>query len=190
MHTARRYTTMAAAAGILTALLALPAGTQNYPAIPDLDPANCSNGTYLWHPERYPPEQIPDCQALVSIRNHWTAQGLPPNSLLLNWGTGYPTGGVTHWHGINQPTKGHYRVIGINLTDTGLNGPIPAELSNLTELTELDLSNNELTGPIPAELVRLTNLDRLHLYGNRLTGRIPLELARLTDLEHLNLYRN
>ena len=39
-----------------------------------------------------------------------------------------------------------------------------------------------MTGEIPAELGDLTNLTELHLSGNQLTGEIPAELGSLTNL--------
>ena len=55
-----------------------------------------------------------------------------------------------------------------------LTGPIPAELSRLSNLEYLSLETNELTGPIPAELGRLRNLQTLELADNQLTGAIPI----------------
>ena len=191
VNPARRYTTMAAAAaGILAALLALPAGTQNSPAVPDLDPANCG-GNYAVIPASARGSDITaaECRTLVSIRNHWTRQGLPPNSLLLNWGSGR----WNDWHGIGARRFGDpYRVTVIDLIGdrVGLTGPIPPELAQLTHLETLWLYRNELTGPIPAELAQLTNLTSLNLGGNELTGPIPAELAQLTNLISLYLYGN
>ncbi len=73
---------------------------------------------------------------------------------------------------------------------TNLTGPIPPELAELGNLTELNLGNNELTGEIPFALADLTNLTTLSLVQNRLTGRIPPELGRLTNLQHLSLGGN
>ena len=44
------------------------------------------------------------------------------------------------------------RVARLYLQDMGLNGAIPAELGELTELTRLYLHSNGLTGEIPSEL--------------------------------------
>ena len=55
-------------------------------------------------------------------------------------------------------------------------GPIPAELGNLTNLKWLALSRNELTAPIPAELGDLSNLISLSLGSNQLTGCVPVGL--------------
>ena len=50
-----------------------------------------------------------------------------------------------------------------------MSGEIPAELANLSNLEDLDLSFNQLSGEIPAELGNLPNLS---LDGNQLSGRI------------------
>ena len=218
MNTARRYTTMAAAAGILTALLALPAGTQNSPTIPDLDPAGCSNGTYRvgWLNDQ-------QCRALVNLRNHWTrapGNNLPANHPLLTWGTGDTWAGIdccTEGEGginvdldlsgmqltgtipaepirqlASRDTWGDNLYLDLDLSDNKLTGPIPAELGQLI-LFDLDLSGNQLTGTIPAELgnpeTSFLQLT-LDLSNNKLTGTIPPQLGQLTRLTHLDLSNN
>ena len=193
MHTARRYTITAAA--LLTALLALPAGAQNSAAPPGLDPADCSNGTYVAEPAANP-GLVADCRALVIIRNRWTRlplADLPTNSPLLTWGTGANTR-ITTWPRIGITGQ---RVTTLNLSDIELprhsiesSGLIPAELGQLTNLRHLHLEDNELTGTIPAELGRLTNLRRLYLDGNKYIGSIPAELGQLTNLWILDLNGN
>ncbi|CAL9041564.1 unnamed protein product [Musa banksii] len=61
----------------------------------------------------------------------------------------------------------------IDLRDNLIQGIIPSEISNLSELTWLDLSINLLHGNIPLELFLLPNLQRLWLSGNSLSGEIP-----------------
>ena len=69
-----------------------------------------------------------------------------------------------------------------------LEGSIPTELGNLTNLRHLDLSgSDDLTGPIPAELGNLANLEYLNLRGNELTGAIPGKLGDLANLHYLDL---
>ena len=113
-----------------------------------------------------------------------------------NWLTDAPLG---EWYGVDTDVSG--RVVGLDLGGQfdedsrrwiphGLAGPIPPELGNLTELTELNLRHNALVGPIPAELGRLARLTRLHLWRNRLTGPIPPELGALASLTVLWLSDN
>ena len=74
--------------------------------------------------------------------------------------------------------------------NSGLTGPIPAALGNLTDLESLSLQENWLTGSIPAVLGHLSNLQWLALDRNALTGSIPSELGNLTHLRHLKLNGN
>ena len=65
----------------------------------------------------------------------------------------------------------------LSLRSNGLTGPIPVELGNLANLTDLRLGYNGLTGPIPVELGNLANLTWLDLANSGLTGPIPVELV-------------
>ena len=71
-----------------------------------------------------------------------------------------------------------------------VDGEIPTELGNLTNLTRLSLSENQLTGEIPRELGNLSSLTGLYLHENQLTGPIPPELSELTKLERLYISQN
>ena len=82
------------------------------------------------------------------------------------------------------------RVTGLDLAGLGLNGRIPPELGNLTNLEHLNLSYNTLTGSIPPELGKLIDLRMLGLAGNALTGPIPPELGGLDNLFSLRLAGN
>lgn len=107
------------------------------------------------------------------------------------------------------------RITVLRLSGAGLRGPIPAVISTLTELRELDLSNNFLSGAVPISLSALKKLESLNLsnnllsgdltpglfcsYGNmrfldvsrnNLTGEIPVCIADLDKIEKLNLAYN
>ena len=126
-----------------------------------------------------------------------------------NWLTDAP---LEDWHGIDADEEG--RVVRLVLTQNGLSGAIPAELSALSKLEHLELWINnlqgrippqlgylpslrvlqldftDLTGPIPPELGNLSELRRLSIQVNDLTGPIPPELANLSKLESLLLSSN
>ena len=96
---------------------------------------------------------------------------------------------MTDWDGVVlDGTSG--RVAELRLSDLGLTGQIPPELSSLFNLQVLSLSENQLTGEIPLGLGYLSNLRVLSLSDNQLTGWIPPELGNLTNLQELQLGGN
>ena len=70
----------------------------------------------------------------------------------------------------------------LNFSSNELNGEIPSEIGNLTNLTTLFLNDNQLTGEIPSEIGNLTNLTTLFLNDNQLTGEIPSEICNQVDI--------
>ncbi|XP_050231187.1 leucine-rich repeat protein 1-like [Mercurialis annua] len=71
-----------------------------------------------------------------------------------------------------------------------IDGNIPAEFGDLTNLRSLDLSENSISGIIPPTLGKLKSLFFLRLNNNRLTGPIPAEIATMTSLSLLDLSNN
>jgi len=74
------------------------------------------------------------------------------------------------WYGVQCNNN---RVVSIELSDNNLRGPIPYELSQLTQLKKLDLSNNLLEGCIPpsfdqlcTQIIKLGNNRSLSHEGN------------------------
>ena len=59
-----------------------------------------------------------------------------------------------------------------------LEGPIPPEIANLSQLTDLRLNGNALSGPIPPEIGDIDPLRHLRLHYNQLTGEIPVEILK------------
>ncbi|KAK3135600.1 hypothetical protein QOZ80_5BG0420870 [Eleusine coracana subsp. coracana] len=79
----------------------------------------------------------------------------------------------------------------LTITSTGISGPVPPFLSEITALGYLSLSSNKLTGHIPASLGDMPNLYFLDLGSNRLTGTIPpLLLSRAPGDAYLYLSHN
>ncbi|TXG54029.1 hypothetical protein EZV62_019285 [Acer yangbiense] len=75
--------------------------------------------------------------------------------------------------------------------DNSLNGHIPSSFGHLSNcLTRLDLSNNNINGTIPQELTQLTQLLYLNLSSNLLSGKIPFTIGGLFNLETLDLSNN
>ena len=84
-------------------------------------------------------------------------------------------------------TRQPHRALGCSgCTTAELTGQLPANIGNLTELTELALDNSQLSGPLPASLANLTNLTRLWLNNNRFSGQIPNQLGGLTTMTSSN----
>ena len=100
-----------------------------------------------------------------------------------NWvnktGWDFNTAVTSGWYGITV-SGGH--VISIKLMNNQLNGTIPTEIGQLTQLVSIFLSNNNLSGTIPSEIGKLTNLIELGLNNNQLDGIIPSEIGQLVNL--------
>ncbi|KAJ9190287.1 hypothetical protein P3X46_001506 [Hevea brasiliensis] len=86
---------------------------------------------------------------------------------------------ISLWDGLNCSYEGHNspRIISLDLSSSGLTGPISSSISKLTMLQFLDLSNNDLTGPVPDFLSQLQFLRVLNLANNKLSGSVPLGLT-------------
>ena len=68
---------------------------------------------------------------------------------------------------------GAARVKLLTLSFNGLSGSLPASISNLTHLQDLDLEYNALAGAVPETLGQLPALKQLGLGGNAFTGGLP-----------------
>lgn len=85
------------------------------------------------------------------------------------------------------------RVTALKLSTSGViasEWTLPAEIGDLTELTDLRVNGNKLTGSLPESLFELTNLQKLYFQNNNLTGTLPPGLAKLTNLTELYIDRN
>ena len=99
------------------------------------------------------------------------------------------------WYGITCKSEGWpRRITKIDLSGNDLTGPLPGELSRLTELRELRIDNSgpglrfrKLTGNLPAVLGQLEHLEVLLLGDNDFTGSIPLEYGGLSNLREFSL---
>ena len=144
--------------------------------------SGCTVGVAVPDPDRNP-GLVGDCQTLLAIRD------VLAGTAVLDWSGDRP---ISEWSGVVVGGSPR-RVLGLNLRKRGLGGRIPPELSNLTQLEELDLNDNRLGGGIPFELSSLKNLQRLDLSSNLLSGGIPPEpggLGDLNKLEQLNRHED
>ncbi|XP_062076440.1 receptor-like protein EIX1 [Humulus lupulus] len=78
----------------------------------------------------------------------------------------------------------------IDLSCNKLNGEIPAELTDLSQLVQLYLSRNNLRGGIPINIGKLTKLLVLDLSHNKIHGQIPISLAEIDFLSYMDLSDN
>ncbi len=124
----------------------------------------------------------PELAALQALYNSTDGANWTYND---NWLSDAP---LSDWHGIETDDEG--RVIEIYLIGNNLDGEIPAELGDLTELEGLYLARNELSGSIPSEIGNLSKLNTLMLFNNELTGTIPYQLGNLDSLEVMHLSNN
>ncbi|MDE2937306.1 MAG: hypothetical protein OXR67_00070 [Chloroflexota bacterium] len=123
-----------------------------------------------------------DREALMAL---YDATGGPTWHSSETWASANP---FSEWAGVSTDAQG--RVTGLIITDNGLEGKLPPELGNLSNLEDLTLIYNRLNGGIPPELGQLANLRFLELTDNELTGEIPPELGNLAKLETLRLGEN
>ena len=129
---------------------------------------------------------VNDCRLLLQMRSALAGDEV------LYWSADAP---IHEWPGIvvdGNPPRVHGL---ISVPAVRLNGTIPPEIGELTELRVLNLGGNELKGSIPAELGNLSKLEILVLGDwwaghNELTGNIPPELGNLRNLRILNLSGN
>ncbi|XP_042479866.1 receptor like protein 24-like [Macadamia integrifolia] len=102
-----------------------------------------------------------------------------------------PNTDCCYWEGITcDGTAGH--VIGLDLTDSSLNGSIHSNsnLFHLRHLRMLNLSWNQFDYFAPSGFDRLSRLMHLNLSGNHFSGQIPSQIAQLIDLVSLDLSSN
>jgi len=124
---------------------------------------------------------LAECTALAALFNNTTGSSWTHNT---GWkATSLPC----EWYGVTC-SNGH--VTALNLGYNHLSGPLPAELGNLTSLTNLELFSNQLSGSLPTQLGSLTKLTGLDMGGNKLSGSIPTQLGSLAKLTWLNLSHN
>jgi Leucine-rich repeat (LRR) protein len=95
---------------------------------------------------------------------------------------------VSGWYGIAVDAQGH--VVGLNLSQNNITGPLPAALSKLKCLTQLSLQSNKLTGTIPDAIGGLFNLRKLSLSNNGFSGSIPYTFRTLVNLVECDLSNN
>ena len=122
-----------------------------------------------------------DSLALVALYDSADGANWSNNS---NWLTDEP---IDYWYGVTVEDD---RVNQLLLSSNNLNGTIPDEICNLTELNYLNFYVNSLSGSIPDDIGNLSKLTHLSLNHNQLEGPIPESLWQLSSLTQLFLNSN
>ncbi|AES99562.2 probable LRR receptor-like serine/threonine-protein kinase At3g47570 [Medicago truncatula] len=79
----------------------------------------------------------------------------------------------------------------LHLTNNSkLQGEIPMELTNCSNIKVINLGFNQLIGRIPTRFGSMMQLIRLKLRGNNLVGTIPSSLGNVSSLQNISLTQN
>ena len=113
-----------------------------------------------------------DRAALVALYNATDGDNWHRNT---NWLTDKSLDG---WQAVSTNSDG--RVNGLSISSNNLNGSLPSELGNLSEMDALMIYSTSLSGPLPTSLGNLSKMRPLILGGNNLSGSIPPALATST----------
>ena len=159
--------------------------------IPAVVAAHKSFSNWKWDPQQEgygltiapaPSRQL-DSLALVAIYNASDGANWAKNK----WELDKP---IDTWSAVTV-TDG--RVTALKLSTSGViakDWTLPAEIGDLTELTDLRVNSNKLTGELPETLFELTKLQKLYFQNDNLTGKLPASLSKLTNLSELYIDRN
>ncbi len=105
--------------------------------------------------------------------------------LYMPWPATITAANACSLEGVTCDGNGH--VIALDLAVSGLEGPLPAALGDLTFLQRLDLHGSTLPGGIPVSFVNLIHLEYLDLSMASLGAELPPFLGMLDKLTHLDL---
>ena len=124
----------------------------------------------------------PDVEVLTLLYNETGGPSWINNT---NWLSDEP---LENWHGVTTNVYG--RITELDLSSNGLEGELPSELGQMTEMKSLNFYGNKLSGVIPSSVGQMTDLRRMYLNANQLSGSIPSELGNLPKLTRLGLSEN
>ena len=124
-----------------------------------------------------------DSLALVAVYNAAKGENWKSGRV---WDLSTPMDG---WYGVKL-TEG--RVTSLNLANGTITEAweIPAEIGELTELTNLRFINDKVSGSFPEEIYNLTKLESLYLTNNTLAWSISPKIANLAALKDLYIDQN
>ncbi|CAI0453188.1 unnamed protein product [Linum tenue] len=96
--------------------------------------------------------------------------------------------GFCNWKGIKCDSS-NTKVTSISLSNLGVSGTLPPEISTLTHLETLSLQNNNFQGPLPS-LSKLPNLQSVFLDNNNFSSIPPGFFKNLVNLQTLSIGNN
>lgn len=135
----------------------------------------------LFSIQGYSQINLNDSLALVALYNSTDGQNWNNKT---NWLTSSP---VATWSGV---VVFNNRVRQLFLNGNNLNGNLPPEIGNLTDIHLLYLVGNQLSGNIPSTIGQLTSLQVFNALGNNFSGSIPTTMGNLGNLTELHLNAN
>lgn len=104
-----------------------------------------------------------------------------------NWCSDKP---LNSWTGVSMTPDGRH-VRALDFYYIGVDGYLPKEIANLTELESLSIQNYSAfakkPSPLPAEIGQLKKLKRLQLQHYSISGTLPASLFDLDSLEYLRI---
>ncbi|KAF2283854.1 hypothetical protein GH714_016539 [Hevea brasiliensis] len=108
------------------------------------------------------------------------------NQLLQSW-SGDPCLPLP-WKGLTcQPMNGAKVITSLDISSSHLRGKLPANITRMNNLMQLNVSNNEFTGKIP-EFPSYSKLTSVDLSHNELDGSLPNSLTSLPNLTILQKF--
>ena len=78
----------------------------------------------------------------------------------------------------------------LRLENNYLNGTLPSEVGDLTDLEHIFFNHNDFSGTLPHHWSQLRNALVLYLDTNQLTGTLPDVYGNLISLEYLSFAEN
>ncbi|CAL5088596.1 unnamed protein product [Urochloa decumbens] len=112
---------------------------------------------------------------------------LPSPSSLADWNES--NGHVCRFTGVTCDRRREH-VIGLELANMGISGPIPPVIGELSHLRSLDMSNNSISGAVPPPFGNLVRLQNLNMASNHISGAFLSVLGNLSQLQGLNMSSN
>lgn len=111
-----------------------------------------------------------------------------------DWALTWDLTDFTTWTNVKvEEIDGEYRIVYLQMEgiySNLLNGTLPDEIGNLTELKSLYILSERLRGYLPKSIGNLSKLENLSINGTNLTGEIPAEIGKLQHLKRLFLHFN